>query len=227
MYRATIQRTGLIPLISFVATTALIAIGLYASIAGYGNLDEKDILEFRTGDIIFQESQSSQSLAIQAATGSRYSHMGILYESEDGSFYVYEAVQPVKLTPVTDWIERGTNQHFVVMRLKGADTLLTASSISRLKSVGERFMNKDYDLYFEWSDERIYCSELVWKMYDEAFDIQIGERQRLREFDLTNPIVKSKLQERYGSEVPLDEWVISPRSMFESSRLTTIYTSEN
>ncbi|HRG10273.1 MAG TPA: peptidoglycan peptidase, partial [Cyclobacteriaceae bacterium] len=33
----------------------------------------------KSGDIIFQTSQSSQSKAIQLATRSEYSHMGIIY----------------------------------------------------------------------------------------------------------------------------------------------------
>jgi hypothetical protein len=34
----------------------------------------------RNGDIIFQTSLSDQSVAIQAATKSPYSHLGIVYE---------------------------------------------------------------------------------------------------------------------------------------------------
>ena len=59
----------------------------------------------RDGDIIFHESRSSQSRAIQLATKSRYSHMGILYR-ERNQWFVYEAVQPVKSTPLHDWIRR-------------------------------------------------------------------------------------------------------------------------
>jgi hypothetical protein len=38
--------------------------------------------EPRNGDILFQISRSSQSAAIQLATRSRYSHMGIVYIRE-------------------------------------------------------------------------------------------------------------------------------------------------
>ena len=65
-------------------------------------------IEFQNGDIIFQTSMSNQSKAIQLATNSRYSHMGIIYENE-GQYYVYEAIQPVKLTPLEQWIKRGEN----------------------------------------------------------------------------------------------------------------------
>jgi hypothetical protein len=69
--------------------------------------------ELQNGDIIFQTSKSGQSKAIQLATGSKYSHMGIVYK-QGNDFFVYEAVQPVKLTPLKDWIKRGENGHYVV-----------------------------------------------------------------------------------------------------------------
>ncbi|HLQ25603.1 MAG TPA: hypothetical protein VK138_06915, partial [Acidiferrobacterales bacterium] len=47
---------------------------LYLSGCG-GSLAE----QLRDGDIIFHTSQSAQSIAIQKATHSRYSHMGIIF----------------------------------------------------------------------------------------------------------------------------------------------------
>jgi hypothetical protein len=46
--------------------------------------------------------------------------------------------------------------------------------------------------------------------------------QKLREFDLTDGVVKAKMKERYGDEVPLDEPVISPAAMFESPLLEMV-----
>ena len=180
-----------------------------------------DINEFHNGDIIFQTSKSSQSKAIQLATNSKYSHMGIIYET-DGQYYVYEAVQPVKLTKLNEWIKRGENSHYVVKRLKDSDRLLTNENLKKMKYFGERFKGKNYDIYFEWSDDKIYCSELVWKIYKETLDIEIGDLQELREFDLTSDIVQGKMKERYGDKIPMDEKVISPAKMFESDKLLTI-----
>jgi len=176
---------------------------------------------FQNGDIIFQTSKSSQSKAIQLATGSKYSHMGIIYEVEN-KFYVYEAVQPVKITPLDDWIDRGEDDHYVVKRLKNHDNVLSIETLKKMKLIGERFKGKNYDLYFNWSDDRIYCSELVWKIYNEATGIQIGKLQKLKEFDLTNPVVKTKIKERYGENIPADELVISPIQMYDSELLFTV-----
>jgi hypothetical protein len=174
----------------------------------------------RDGDVIFHESRSSQSRAIQLATKSRYSHMGVLYR-ENGAWFIYEAVQPVKLTPLQQWIGRGRGGHFVVKRLRRAE-LLTPSVLSRMKTVGAKYRGKPYDLYFEWSNQRIYCSELVWKIYKEAAGVEIGGLQKLREFDLSNPVVQKKMKERYGARIPLDEPVISPAAMFDSDELVEV-----
>jgi hypothetical protein len=50
--------------------------------------------QLRDGDIIFQTSRSEQSIAIQKATRSPYSHMGIVF-LKNGSPYVYEAINTV------------------------------------------------------------------------------------------------------------------------------------
>jgi uncharacterized protein YycO len=176
---------------------------------------------FQTGDIIFQTSKSSQSKAIQLATNSKYSHMGIIYET-NGQLYVYEAVQPVKFTKLNAWIKRGEKSRYVVKRLKGSEKVLTKENLKKLKDFGNKFKGKNYDIYFEWSDDKIYCSELVWKIYKGALNIEIGNLQDLKEFDLNNNIVKSKMKERYGNEIPLDEKVISPAAMFASDKLVTV-----
>ncbi len=184
---------------------------------------QKVLLEekIQNGDIIFQTSKSSQSKAIQLATSSKYSHMGIIYESA-GQFFVYEAVQPVKLTPLIAWINRGENGHYVIKRLENADQVLNSSTLTKMKQIGEQFKGKSYDIYFEWSDDKIYCSELVWKIYKQATNIEIGQLEQLSDFDLTSEIVKAKMKERYGENIPSDEKVISPAAMFHSDKLITI-----
>ena len=178
-------------------------------------------LHLKDGDIIFHTSRSSQSKAIQLVTKSKYSHMGIIL-THNGKQMVYEAVGPVQFTPITSWTERGEGGHFVVKRLKNADSILTSKNTAKLDSVAALFKGKPYDLLFEWSDEKLYCSELVWKMFDRALNIQIGELQKLGDFDLSNPLVQDKMKERYGDAIPLRESVISPEQMFQSSLLETV-----
>ena len=91
-----------------------------------------------------------------------------------------------------------------------------------MRAVGDRYRGKSYDLYFEWDDSRVYCSELVWKIYKDGAGIELGRLQKLREFDLSHPAVRAKMRERYGNRVPADEPVISPAAMFDSEALVEV-----
>jgi hypothetical protein len=173
---------------------------------------------WRDGDLVFHTSRSSQSLAIQRATHSPYSHVGLILH-RDGQPFVYEAIATVRYTPFAKWTARGDGGKYVVKRLKSG---LTAAQAKKLRASTAAFAGKPYDLYFEWSNDRIYCSELVWKMYRDAADIELGTRQKLREFDLADPVVKAKMRERYGKNVPLNEPVISPGAQFDSPMLKTV-----
>ena len=175
----------------------------------------------RDGDLIFHTSRSAQSRAIQLATHSAWSHCGIVYK-EGGKWQVFEAVQPVKLTPLADWVARGQGGHFVTKRLRNAATVLTPAALVRLKAAGQPMLGHSYDLYFGWSDDRIYCSELIWKVYERGIGRRLGRLQQLRDFDLSSPAVRAKLRERYGNRLPLSETVISPVSIFRSPELVTV-----
>jgi len=180
--------------------------------------------EIKNGDLIFQTSLSGQSKAIQLATKSKYSHCGLIYK-DGNDFYVFEAIQPVMRTPLDKWIARGQDGKYVIKRLKNADQILTPATLKKMKQVGDSFNGKNYDLTFEWSDDKIYCSELIWKIYQRATGIEIGKLEKLSNFDLTNEAVKRKMQERYGDKIPTEEIVISPAAIFDSQLLTTVISN--
>jgi len=181
--------------------------------------------KLKNGDIIFQTSRSRQSKAIQLATKSKYSHCGLIYKDGD-DFYVFEAVQPVKRTPLDKWIARGQDGKYVIKRLKNAEQVLTPAKLDKMKKIGDQFNGKDYDLTFEWSDDKIYCSELIWKIYQRATGIEIGELEKLSDFDLTNEEVTERMQERYGDNIPTEEIVVSPVAIFNSQLLKTVKSKE-
>lgn len=173
------------------------------------------------GDILFQISTSGQGKAIQLATNSPYSHCGILFR-ENNEWMVFEGVQPVKKTALNEWIAQGVKQHVVVKRLKNAQAVLTPQVKNHMKATATKFIGKNYDLTFTWNDDRMYCSELVYKIYERGAGIAVGKLQKLREFDLSNPVVKAKLVERYGTKIPLDEPVISPGAIFTDTNLVEV-----
>ena len=177
--------------------------------------------QIQEGDMIFQTSESPQCEAVRIATNSKYSHCGIIF-IQNGQKYVFEAVQPVKFTPIEDWISQGKENRFVVTRLKNATTLLNSITLQKMKEYGAKLNNRDYHLYFEWSDDKIYCSALLWKIYKNGAGIELCPLQQLKNFNLKDPRVQTILAERYGKNIPLDENVVTPSDLDNSKIVTRI-----
>ena len=182
-----------------------------------GNVDE-----WETGDLVFQTSSSRQSLAIQLATHSEFSHVGMVYE-RNGDWFVYEAVQPVKSTPLKEWLDRGENGSFVAKRLKESENVWNEEHLKKLFVEMSKHEGKDYDLYFNWSDEQMYCSELVWKLYQTAAGIELSGLRPLEQYDLQSDLVQEILNQRYGLEWPLKEQMVSPQDVFDSDLLIRVH----
>ncbi len=176
--------------------------------------------DFRAGDLIFQTSRSAQSQAIQAATHSPYSHVGIILR-HNGKLEVLEAISRVTFTPLEEWILRGEGGSFVLKRLKNG-AALDAEGLQRLEKAAVAFLGRPYDLTFEWSDDCLYCSELVWKAFERGLGLQVGAPAELGSFDLSSAVVRQKMAERYGEKIPVHEKVISPEAIFASPLLETV-----
>ena len=90
----------------------------------------------------------------------------------DGKPFVFEAIATVRYTPLAD-VDRARRRR--PLRGEAAAASSRPSRLAKLREAARTFEGKPYDLYFEWSDERIYCSELVWKMYQQALGVQLGD----------------------------------------------------
>lgn len=180
---------------------------------------------YQDGDLIFHESRTRQSRAIQEATNSRWSHVGILFFRQ-GHWYVAEAVQPVRFTMLTSFIARGKNQDYEIYRVPG----LTESQQENIRTEVDKFMGQNYDPYFEWSDDSIYCSELVYKTFIEATGIEVGQVQKFGDLRLDGPYVKELIRRRIedrGRTLDLKEPIVTPASQINDERLRLVEQSDS
>jgi len=171
---------------------------------------------YKEGDIIFQTTSGPTGKAIQLATHSKFNHCGVLF-LENNKWVVYEAVQPVRKTSLEDFNARGKG---TVKRL--GNKSLSKEDVNTLKTLFKTYEHKDYDEAFNWSDERIYCSELVYKLYNNGLQIELCKPRKLSDFDLNNPLVKEKLNEKYGDKIPLNEPMVSPEDIYKSALLVNV-----
>lgn len=188
-------------------------------IAGFWKSRTYNPYELQDGDIVFQETGSSQGKAVKAATGSRWTHVGMVF-FKNGKPMVIEAVQPVRITPLSSFIARSPSS-FYAMRLKDSNKHINTNTIAKANSYCNNQLGKNYDLQFRWSDDKIYCSELVWKIYKEAAGIELCKPRRFKDYNLSHPTVERIIVQRYGSvsNLPLNELVVAPSDLAESNLL--------
>ena len=181
--------------------------------------------DLRNGDIIFQQSQSSQAVALEEATASIWTHTGIILR-HNNQWMVAEAAATVRYTPLEQFIAKGKQHRFVIKRLKNKLFESDSDTGRNLETRLVDFLGRPYDIYFSWDDDSIYCSELIWKVY-EPF-VRLTEPQKIKDLDLSGPHVKKLIQERFkrkGKKLNLEETVVTPISIFNSSRLYQVYDS--
>jgi uncharacterized protein YycO len=174
--------------------------------------------QLHTGDLVFQTSTSAQSAAIQLATHSPYSHVGVVEVANDGTF-VIEAIGPVSRTPWAKWRARGAGQKVAVYRPKQ----LAAGKGQAVISEAKKSLGKPYDLKFAWGDDALYCSELVFKAYERGAGVALGQKQKIKDLDIA--ALMPALKQRYGKDVPLDSELITPASMAADPGLEQVFTS--
>lgn len=184
------------------------------------NLKKQTNSNLKDGDIIFIVNPSGQGKAIQLATKSKYTHVGIVF-IENGTPYVYHAVEPVTKSTLKEFIAMSSDNNYSIRRLKN-QSLLTKKIISEMNADATKKLGIHYDLAFNWGDDELYCSEYVWKLYYKALAIEIGKPKPLKSFDLSHPKVKEIMDFRYGDEIPYDEKMISPGDMYSCTLLEEI-----
>lgn len=218
---------------------AVVATALTASLLSAQTPVDAETAGILPGDLIFQESRSGQAAAIMEVTRSRYSHCGIVVK-RGNDLFVAEAIDPVRVvdTPadalrsLKDWIKAGKDAHAVIKRVHGG---LSPERLEQLEQSMRRFQGKPYDTLFQWSDDKIYCSEFI---YDSFYDQNLPENQRIKigrvetfgQLDLTGELAERLIKKRYTDEgIAIDnsEEIITPVSVLNDAKLDTVVTIDH
>lgn len=190
-----------------------------------------DIL--KDGDIVLQTSTTRQSAAVGMASGSLYTHMGIIKMTDKGPVVV-EAAGPVRETPLGEWIKRGYLERMTVMRYKD----LPSSKAKKILNEAKRYYGQAYDTMFIFDNGKLYCSELVYLAFKRA-GLEIGMVQQVRDMSLNNSTVQRLFEQRWRDhpsckkvktsaecwDKVMDQKLITPVSLARDSNLERIYTN--
>lgn len=177
--------------------------------------------EYKNGDILFIKCKSDLSSPIQLATRSEYTHCAMFWSIKNKPFVV-EAYSEVELTPFHQFMQNREGKLLLVKRLKNHLHYFTKEVERAIEAQWFNWMAKPYDGYFRWSDDRLYCSELVYKLYLKA-GFQLCSPKTLDQYALDSPEVKAELETRYNGRVPMHEFMVAPVDLVHSKHLDTLY----
>jgi hypothetical protein len=160
-------------------------------LAAVGAAEAKPFTSWRDGDLIFQQSTGTQSAAVIAATGSRFTHMGVVAVRK-GKPVVIEAGGVVSETPLAAFVARGKGGRYAVYRIRNLKVVQWA-----VAEMAARMMyGKPYDIFFREGADHIYCSELPYLMFKPA-RIDLGRRERLGDLALDSAAVRTIFLKRW------------------------------
>ena len=191
----------------------------------------------RTGDIVFQESGSSQTLAIALASRSLYTHTGIVEINAQGEPFVVEAAARVQSIPLDAWISRGTAGRITIKRVRG----LSESDARKALDAAHVYDDRPYDFFFHEDNETIYCSELVRRAFDEGPGILLVQMQTPRDLYIDNAAVRSLIEARWTKhplclkssaasfsacyEIILNQPLVTPAAIARDAKLDTVFSN--
>ena len=219
------------------ATTCAAALGAFMLWLNLTTVSAAGLPPLKTGDIVFQESGNSQSLAIALASGSLYTHTGLIEMSADGRVNVVEATGPVRTTSLDTWIEHGTGGRITIKRVKG----LEADAARKALAAAHTHDGKPYDHFFYKGRDAIYCSELVHLAFKDGAGLAIGAEQRVKDLNIDNAAVRSLIEARWRQypvcvakkaasfeacyPMTLEETLVTPASVARDAKLETVFTN--
>jgi hypothetical protein len=164
---------------------------------------------YKVGDLVLVSYPCYLCQMIERLDGSPFSHIGMI--SSIDPLMVLEAfgAQGVSEISLTSFLSRKLTQGSVVLTLR--PKVFKEHIFNKLRL---NYMGKPYDPAFRWDGEKLYCSELIYKLYSAL---------QLTSFKLKPKkvyyTVDRKLWENYFSRygVPDGELAISPGDFYRYS----------
>ncbi len=191
----------------------------------------------KTGDIVFQRTETNASDAIMLASGTQYTHVGLVELDSAGRANVIEAVGPVRTLPIDRWIKNGNEGRVTIKRLKGLDEGDAKKAALRAR----HYLGRPYDHFFYETRDQIYCSELIHAAFKEGANITVGREEKVRELNIDTGAAQQLIKQRWKAHplckaksagtfkacygLIMEQTLVTPASIARDPQMELIYTN--
>jgi uncharacterized protein YycO len=204
---------------------------------GFSLAPAKEMPTLAAGDIVFQTTSTSASNAIMLASGTRYTHVGLVSLNKTGKPSVIEAVGPVREVPLEKWIKHGKGGLVTVKRIKG----LTEEQANQAITSARSYLGRPYDNYFYETLDEIYCSELIHVAFKDGPGLTVGKEEKVRDLNIdtgaaqklirtrwkSHPLCKSEGAKSFDAcyQLILEQKLVTPASIARDPQVEEVYTN--
>lgn len=211
---------GTIPLV-LISVFIVLKTGITYGSQQYNPVDEKktlsepplqekvnyDEIKFENGDVIFRRGISLESQAIIAFDGENgFSHVGLIRIKNSQIEVIHASYgedgqtgESIISESIEQFLKPLSSNFAEVYRFNGANKSITVSALKQAEIFLEKKTPFDKDFNLD-SENKIYCTELVWRAYKEAgIDLTGGKFDRIpylyvnpdKKFILPSSLLKS------------------------------------
>ena len=194
-----------------------------------------DPVEWKSGDLIVQNSNAETMLPVFAADGSGITHIGLVDVTPDNGAVVIEVTDVVRETPIHEFIDRGTDGTYAVYRLEALNDQQRQATVTAAR----RQMGKPGDYFLRRSWDAFYSSELVHLAYGDI-GFELGRPQKIlavskdltavesmfgRSWSDDKDCTKRNLDAEQCWDVVSKQEIITPSSIVGDRQMTKLYSS--
>ena len=162
-------------------------------------------LDIKVGDIVLQPLHCWTCSLIEAQTQSEYSHIGVVVEISNDQVWVAEAYQKVQVLSLAEFNSK--TQKGIPLKIMRPSFVPTDFKSIYFK----HFDGLPYDAKFLWSDEKIYCSELIYKLFE------LAKMTVPKPAPMIFDINRQWWKRYFHGQIPDGEWGISPADFDDES----------
>jgi hypothetical protein len=117
------------------------------------------------------------------------------------------------------WIKQARDRHYDVFRLGEK----YKENIPEFIKAARKYLGRPYDIRYRMDDEKIYCSELIFKGYRDATGEQLGKLVKFGDLKWVRhtPVILA-----IEGSIPINRIMITPRNLSEAKQLDKVFSSK-